>query len=417
MKVLILGSGAREHALAWKFSKSNRLTGLFIGPGNAGCGEIGTLISDLDPCNAKQVLEVCRNKHIDLVFVGNEAPLEAGIADALESAGIAVVGPKKASARLESSKVFSKEFMVKNQVPTALAKHFKDKKAFEEFISGIERKWVVKKSGLAAGKGVLESKDKAELLEFGRSILKDDELLVEEFLTGFEVSVFVLSDGKNYKVLPPCADFKKAKEGDQGRNTGGMGAICPVPTVTSELWEEIQKEVVETTMAGLNKEGINFKGVLFIGVMVTDQGPKVLEYNVRFGDPEAQVLLPLIKSDFANLCEAIIQGSLDQFHFQISDQSALGVVVASPGYPGNYEKNLPVTKMPETVSKKNKVFHASTKRDLDGTLKTTGGRCFTCVGIGESFKVARERAYKTAQNLNFKGAWFRKDIGEKFFLG
>jgi phosphoribosylamine--glycine ligase len=416
MKVLILGSGAREHALAWKFSKSNRLTGLFIGPGNAGCGEIGTLISDLDPCNAKQVLEVCRNKHIDLVFVGNEAPLEAGIADALESAGIAVVGPKKASARLESSKVFSKEFMVNNQVPTAEAKRFSDIKTFQEFISGIQGKWVVKKSGLAAGKGVLESEDTGELLDFGRSILKNDELLVEEFLTGFEVSVFVLSDGLNYKVLPPCADFKKAQEGDLGRNTGGMGAICPVPTVTSELWSRIQTEVVETTMKGLNKEGINFKGVLFIGVMVTETGPKVLEYNVRFGDPEAQVLLPLIKSDFANLCEAIVQGSLDQFHFQISDQSALGVVVASPGYPGNYEKNLPVTQIPETISTKNKVFHASTKRDLDNTLKTTGGRCFTCVGMGENFQVARERAYRTAQNLSFKGAWFRKDIGEKFFL-
>jgi phosphoribosylamine--glycine ligase len=229
MKVLILGSGAREHALAWKFSKSNRLTGLFIGPGNAGCGEIGTLVPNLDPCNPNQVLEVCHNNKIDLVFVGGEAPLEAGIADALESAGIAVVGPKKASARLESSKVFSKEFMVNNQVPTAEAKRFSDIKTFQEFISGIQGKWVVKKSGLAAGKGVLESEDTGELLDFGRSILKNDELLVEEFLTGFEVSVFVLSDGLNYKVLPLVQILRRLKKETSAETPGEWGRSARYP--------------------------------------------------------------------------------------------------------------------------------------------------------------------------------------------
>lgn len=415
MKVLILGSGARENALAWKFSHSHRISGLFVAPGNAGCAEMAVNLP-LDPCNSGQVIAACRDKGIDLVFVGSEAPLDAGVVDALKAEGIAAVGPEKRCARLESSKVFSKEFMVRNGIPTAAAREFSGYADFETYVKTLEGSpFVVKKSGLAAGKGVLETQSVEEALSFGQSVLKDDKLLVEEFLTGFEISVFVLSDGRDYAVLPPTADFKKAKESDQGPNTGGMGAICPVPTVTQELWKRILDEVVEPTMRGLNKDGLNYTGVIFIGVMVTSSGPRVLEYNVRFGDPETQVLLPLIQSDFGNLAEAMVKGRLASFPLEISKQAALGVVVAAQGYPGPYAKNVPVSHLPEENQGRFILFHANTVFGEDGRIETEGGRCFTCVGVSDDHFEAQKRAYRGADTVRFPGAWFRKDIGEKFF--
>ena len=305
MKVLILGNGAREHALAWKFSTSRRLCGLFIAPGNAGTASFGTNLPSVDPLNGAPVVAACQAHDVDLVFVGGETPLEAGVVDALRTAGIAAIGPDKHRALLESSKVFSKDFMVRNHLPTAAAQEFSDPQAYEKYVKSMAGKIVVKKSGLAAGKGVLETADQAEALAFGLDILKSDKLLVEEFLTGFEISVFVLSDGKDYVVLPPTADFKKAKDGDLGPNTGGMGAICPVPLVDAALWKQVLAETVEPTVAALNKDKLNYKGIVFIGLMITAQGPKILEYNTRFGDPETQALLSLIDSDFGDLAQAI----------------------------------------------------------------------------------------------------------------
>ena len=413
MTVLIVGNGAREHALAWKFSTSRRLTGLFIAPGNAGTAALGTNLPSVDPLSGPSVVEACRERGADLVFIGAEAYLEAGVADALQEAGIAVIGPRKKSAQLETSKVFSKDFMVRHSLPTAKAKEFTKAGPYEEFLKTAPGRLVVKKSGLAAGKGVLETDSPAEALAFGLDILKTDKLLVEEFLTGFEISVFVLSDGKDYVVLPPTADFKKAKEGDQGPNTGGMGAICPVPTVDSALWKRVLHETVAPTMNALNKDGLNYKGIVFIGLMLTADGPKILEYNVRFGDPETQALLTLIDSDFGDLVQAMADGTLAEYRLELSKKVALGVVVAAPGYPGDYPKDLPVEVLPADKEACYHLFHAGTT-GTPAAVHTGGGRCFTSVGVADTFEEARRRAYHGAAQVKFEGAWYRKDIGDKF---
>lgn len=412
MKVLILGNGAREHALAWKFSTSRRTCGLYVAPGNAGTAALATNLPDVDPHKGDAVVEACRTHGLDLVFVGAEAYLEAGVADALQAAGIAVIGPNKHSAQLESSKVFSKDFMVRNGLPTAAAREFADPEAYRAYLEGLSGKIVIKKSGLAAGKGVLETSDPAEALAFGLDILRTDKLLVEEFLTGWEISVFVLSDGKDYVVLPPTADFKKAKEGDLGPNTGGMGAICPVPQVDAGLWRRVLSETVGPTMAALNKDGLNYKGVVFLGLIITAQGPQILEYNVRFGDPETQSLLSLVESDFGDLVLAMADGTLAEYRLELSPKVALGVVVAAPGYPADYPRGIPVTGLPAFRAGSLHLFHASTVSD--GGTRTQGGRCFTAVGVADTFEEAKRRAYAGASQVSFEGAWYRRDIGDKF---
>ena len=416
VKVLVLGSGAREHTLAWKFAQSNRISGLYIAPGNAGTEEHGVNLPNLDPNNADAVLKACKDRSIEMVFVGPEEPLANGIVDMLSQSSVKVIGPGKDAARLESSKTFSKAFMLRHGIPTAGAKEFDDPGAFAKYIGKKKGRFVIKKNGLAAGKGVLESEDKSELASFGKKILETDSLLVEEYLEGWEVSLFALSDGTNYTLLPYCADFKKAEDDDLGANTGGMGSICPVPMVSENLKEKIIKTIVEPTFAGLKKEGLLYKGVVYFGLMITKTGPKLLEYNVRFGDPETQVLVPLIKSDFVNLCEAILDGTIDKFPLQISTNSALGVVVASPGYPGEYPKGVPVDSLPISKEAIQLVFHASTKKDSDGRVVTGGGRCFTVVGIGPNSLTANQRAYQAVTEVVFDGAWWRTDIGQKFFM-
>ena len=415
MRVLILGSGAREHAVAWKFSKSHRISGLYIAPGNAGTDDLGENLPDLNPEDPKEVLGACKDRRIDMVFIGPEAPLVAGVADILREEGIPVFGPGRNAAKLESSKVFSKEFMRRNAIPTAKAQCIDSLESLERELENMRGKVVLKKNGLAAGKGVFESSDREKLYDFGEKILGNDTLLLEEFLEGYEISVFCLIDGEQYKILPVCADFKKAQEGDVGPNTGGMGAICPVPSVSGHLMDAIQKEVVEPTMRGMAKENLIYRGVLYFGLMVTEKGPKLLEYNVRFGDPETQVLLPLIDSDFGNLAEATCTGRLSDFPLQISPHYSLGVVVASKGYPGAYQKEIPVKPIPIFPEKDALVFHASTKKEGDSIL-TGGGRCFTVVGLGPTLLNANVRAYEAVSRVMFKGAWHRNDIGKKFFI-
>lgn len=415
MKVLVLGSGAREHAIAWKFSKSNRITGLYIAPGNAGTDELGENI-DIDPLDLDAVVHTCREKTIDFVFVGPEGPLAAGIVDRLDAEKIPVFGPPKGAARLESSKTFSKQFMVRHSIPTAAAADFKDFQSFKEAVQRSKGAMVVKKNGLASGKGVLESEDKEEMLAFGAEILKTDSLLFEEFLNGYEISLFALTDGSTYTLLPPTADFKKAFDGDKGPNTGGMGAICPVPVVDSKMIARIRTEIVEPTFKGMEEEGLQYKGVLYFGLMVTKKGPYLLEYNARFGDPETQVLLPVINSDFLSICEAVYGGKLSQFSLQISGDSTLGVVVASPGYPGDHPVDIPVTAIPKTLEKQTLIFHANTVRTQDRKVLTKGGRCFTVVGRASNIFDASKLAYEAAAKIKFEGAWFRRDIGLKFFI-
>lgn len=416
MKALIIGSGAREHALAWKFSTSKRISGLYTLPGNAGTAELGDNITGVDINDFKSVITICKERNINLVFVGPEAPLASGFSDSIQAAGINVVSPLQEAARLESSKLFSKQFMTRHGIPTAEAREFTAYEDFETYIQSTTGMRVVKKNGLAAGKGVLESDNPETLLAFGKSVLESDSLLVEEYLQGYEISIFALFDGEHYLLFPPCADFKKAGPGDTGPNTGGMGAICPVPGIDRSLLEQIEREIVVPSFEGIKSDGLPYTGFLYFGLMITDSGPKLLEYNVRLGDPEAQVLIPLIQSDFGNLMDAVVQKSLDRFPLRIADMAAVGVVIASEGYPGAYTKGIPVTQIPENNHKKKFVFHASTLGGSDREVQTGGGRCFTAVGLHHEILEAQRIAYALAEGVRFEGAWYREDIGNKFFF-
>jgi phosphoribosylamine---glycine ligase len=420
MKVLVLGSGAREHAIVWKLSKSNRITGLFAAPGNAGTAALAKNV-DVDIMDGEAVCATAASLGADLVFIGPEGPLAAGVADALRAAGSLVFGPGASSARLESSKSFARALMERYGIPCAKSARF-ERGQYHQFKKYVDDCWrkgaarlVVKKSGLAAGKGVLEAREKAEALSFGEAVLKDDEAVVEEFLSGWELSLFAVCDEESYVLLPPCADHKKAGEGDTGPNTGGMGAICPVPPADRALMAGIDRDIVAPTFKAMKKEGLTYRGVLFFGIMVTESGPKLLEYNVRFGDPETQSLLPLLKTDFLDLAEAAARGRVKELSPEFSDESAVGIVVAAPGYPDAYPKGLAVESAALTSLRDAVVFHASTSVAGDGTLRTGGGRCFTAVGMAGDLLAASAVAYEAAKRVRFEGAWFRSDIGRKFY--
>ncbi|MFW5844113.1 MAG: phosphoribosylamine--glycine ligase [Spirochaetota bacterium] len=413
MRVLVLGRGAREHALAWKFSRSRKISGLFVAPGNAGTDEIATNLSGVGENDVETVIEQCRELQINLVFVGGETALAEGIVDRLKAEGIPTIGPGKKSAQLESSKAFSKDFMSRHAIPTAEYKTFTYLPAFEEYLDGLQGKVVIKKSGLAGGKGVLESEDREELRSFGAAVLEDDSLVVEEFLTGYELSVFALTDGKKYVLLPPCADYKKAGAGTTGPNTGGMGAVCPVPWVVEGDWSRLVEEVVEPTFRGMAADGLGYRGVLYFGLMITPEGPKVLEYNVRFGDPETQALMPLIRNDFVDLCRNMLKGTIPDVEIQTTGDVAVGVVVASDGYPNQESKPARVEGLPEWTDRLH-VFHAGTRRE-EGAILTPSGRCFTVVGTAQDLLAARSLAYQGAHAVSFEGAWYRPDIGARIF--
>jgi phosphoribosylamine--glycine ligase len=417
MNTLILGSGAREHALAWAFARDAAKGGrIYCAPGNAGTGNLATNVA-LDPDNPAAVVAAAREFDIGLVVVGPEVPLAAGVVDALGAAGIAAFGPGKMAARLESNKAFARAFSERQDVPCAATARFSEASALRRFV-GEKRgaRLVLKKSGLAAGKGVLESDDSAELLAFGEEVLRTDELLAEEFLVGRELSVFALCDGERYAILPACADHKKAGAKDTGPNTGGMGAVCPVPYADEATMARVEREIVAPSFRGMASEGLSYKGVLFFGVMLTQAGPKLLEYNVRFGDPETQSLLPLLKTNIGELCGAVARGALGDIQPRFSDEVACGVVVAAPGYPGAYPKRLAV-ELPGEAGEGQLLFHASTSRGSAGRVLTGGGRCFTAVGLGKDWPAARSRAYELARKVRFEGAWFRPDIGEKMYGG
>ena len=418
MKVLILGSGAREHAIAWKLSQSPHVRKLFAGPGNAGTAEICTNLPDVDPMSFPTVLTAVSQCSADCVFVGPETPLAAGIVDCLAGKGIPAFGPDKHAAQLESSKAFSKAFLVRNGIPTAGAAELADAAALEAYLADrAGQRLVVKKSGLAAGKGVLESSRTEELLAFGAAALMDDRILVEEFLEGWEVSVFGVSDGKTHVVLPACSDFKKAHEGDTGPNTGGMGSICPVPPAGGAVMRRIQQEIVEPTYSAFAREGLAYTGVLYFGLMITQAGPRVLEFNVRFGDPETQALMPVLPFDLGELLEACVGKELAAFASGRDTSSpagaALGVVIAGEGYPDSSIGPAAVRLAPG-LPEHTQVFHASTFRQKDGALYAKGGRCFTAVGHAADLAAAAARAYALAEKITFKGSWYRRDIGRKF---
>ncbi|MBN1524157.1 MAG: phosphoribosylamine--glycine ligase [Spirochaetales bacterium] len=416
MKVLVVGSGAREHAVTWLLSKSKIITSIYIAEGNAGTALLGRNLTGVSPLDAGAILAAIKEHQIDWVVVGPEAPCAEGVVDAIQEAGIPVFGPNQSAAQLESSKLYSKQFLKAHKIPTAAGIEFFSAGEFESYIlSNRDKKMVIKKNGLAAGKGVLESSDTMELIDFGKNVLHDDSLLVEEFLEGWETSVFALTDGKDYKLLLPCADYKKANDGDIGPNTGGMGSVCPVPKVDGSLMKKIENDIVAPTFAGLEKDGIGYKGIVYFGIMVTKDGPKVLEYNIRFGDPEAQVLLPLIKTDFGEILKAIFEEKLGSLKIEFHKKAAVTVVVAADGYPGNYEKGIPVMPIEAPDENEAVIFHASTYFSSAKDVFTGGGRCFTVSGFGKDLKAAAANAYKHIDKVRFIGAWYRKDIGRKFY--
>ena len=422
MNILLLGSGGREHAFAWKIVQSPDCSNLYVAPGNAGTAAIAINVS-LGITDFEAIKNFILSKSIGLVVVGPEEPLVKGIVDFLqnqpETATIPVVGPSQLGATLEGSKDFSKRFMMRNGVPTAAYETFTASE-LEEGLAYLERQKlpiVLKADGLAAGKGVLicltleEAKTslKEMLLDqkFGEASSK---VVIEEFLTGIELSVFVATDGKNYKILPEAKDYKRIGEGDTGLNTGGMGAVSPVIFADKAFMKKVEERVVKPTVEGLAKEGIPYKGFLFIGLMNNEGDPFVIEYNVRMGDPETEAVLPRIKSDFLGLLEGIATENLANYTLEISNDYATTVVMVSGGYPGDYEKGFPIDLPTEHVG--SVIFHAGTAFNSQGELINQGGRVLAITGQGETLAEALDHAFSTVNSITWNKAYFRKDIGQ-----
>ncbi|MFZ6011335.1 MAG: phosphoribosylamine--glycine ligase [Bacteroidota bacterium] len=420
MNILIIGNGGREHALAWKMRQSPQCDKLYVAPGNAGTA----LVAENVPITTEDFYRLgqfCQEKKIDLIVVGPEAPLVEGIRDYFESnpwlKDILMVGPGKKGAMLEGSKDFSKQFMLRHGIPTAKARTFSAADVNEAFdyISSCKPPIVLKADGLAAGKGVIISLSQAE----AKAVIKDmlvnkkfgeasTKVLIEEFLNGIELSVFVLTDGKDYVILPEAKDYKRIGEGDTGPNTGGMGAVSPVVFANEAFMQKVEERVVKPTIAGLNREAIEYKGFIFVGLMNVGGNPYVIEYNARMGDPETQAVMPRIKNDLVELLEAAAKGELKGKEIEVDDHHAVTIALVSGGYPGDYEKG----KVINGLQNKGEgfVFHAGTKQHLQSVV-TDGGRVLAITGKGNSLDNARKSAYDTAANISWDGLYFRKDIG------
>lgn len=414
MKVLLIGSGGREHALAWKLAQSSKLTQLYAAPGNPGIAEHATIVAvDIDDHQA--VTAFCHEKKIDLVVVGPEAPLVAGLADALRAENIMVFGPSAAAAQLEGSKGFTKDLCARYDIPTGAYRRFSHPAEAKAYVQQQGAPIVVKADGLAAGKGVTVAMTVDEALAaiddcfdgaFGAA---GAEVVVEAFLDGEEASFFCLSDGRTALALATAQDHKRVGDGDTGPNTGGMGAYSPAPVMTPEMVSRTMKEIIEPTIRGMAESGYPFAGVFFAGLMITAKGPELIEYNVRFGDPECQVLMMRLKSDLLELLYAAATGTLDQVSAEWSDDVALTVVMASKGYPGAYEKNTPISRLPQT-STGEKVFHAGTALK-DGALVATGGRVLNVTAMGKTVAEAKARAYALVDRTEWQNGFCRRDIG------
>lgn len=420
MNILILGSGGREHAFAKKLSESTKISNLYVAPGNAGTDAIATNLA-INPTDFAQVKETVLQHDINMVVVGPEAPLVDGVHDFFladeELKNIPVIGPKKDGALLEGSKDFSKQFMEKHNIPTARYQSFTTDTLAEgkKFLETLDAPYVLKADGLAAGKGVLILNDleeaKAELEEmlsnqkFGSA---SSTVVIEEFLKGIELSVFVLTDGKNYKILPSAKDYKRIGEGDTGLNTGGMGAISPVPFATDDFLTKVEELVVKPTIDGLQKDGIDYRGFIFIGLMNDNGNPSVVEYNVRMGDPETEVVLPRIQSDLLDLFEGVATQTLGDKSYEVTPQTATTVMLVSGGYPEAYEKGKEITGF-NTVDD-SIVFHAGTTLK-DGKVVTSGGRVMAITSFGDSMDEALEKSYKSIDKISFDKMNYRKDIG------
>ena len=418
MNILLIGSGGREHALAWKIRQSPLCHTLYIAPGNAGTAREGINVP-LNPLDFKAITDFCAEKNINLMVVGPEAPLVNGLRDHLEQhlPNLAIVGPGKAGAQLEGSKNFSKAFMLRHGIPTARAHTFTSGQLAEAltFLNETTPPYVLKADGLAAGKGVIITSNKhlaeeeLKLMLSGRKFGDaGTTVLIEEYLSGTELSVFVLTDGHNYVLLPEAKDYKRIGEGDTGPNTGGMGAVSPVPFANTDFMKKVARQIVEPTLAGLKKENIPYRGFIFIGLMNVAGNPFVIEYNCRMGDPETQAVMPRLESDLTDLLWKTATGSLNNTTVNISPHTAVTVVMASGGYPGEFEKNHPIAGLEKPGPAL--CFHAGTLQ-VNQTILTQGGRVLAITGLGNSIDEARQKAYATVSQISWTNAYFRRDIG------
>ncbi|EGG81485.1 phosphoribosylamine-glycine ligase [Lachnospiraceae bacterium 2_1_46FAA] len=418
MKVLIVGSGGREHAIAWSVAKSDKVDKIYCAPGNAGITEFAECVN-IGAMEFDKLVQFAKEKEIDLTVIGMDDPLVAGVVDAFEAEGLRVFGPNKAAAILEGSKAFSKDLMKKYNIPTAAYENFDNPEDALAYLETAKFPIVLKADGLALGKGVLICNTLEEAKDGVKSIMLDKKfgtagntMVIEEFMTGREVSVLSFVDGKTIKTMTSAQDHKRAKDGDEGLNTGGMGTFSPSPFYTKEVEEFCEKYVYQATVDAMRKEGREFKGIIFFGLMLTADGPKVLEYNARFGDPETQVVLPRMKTDIIDVFEACIDGRLDEIELEFEDNAAVCVVLASDGYPLAYEKGFEIAGLEEFNKHDGYYcFHAGTKWE-DGKIVTNGGRVLGITAKGADLKEARANAYKATEWVQFANKYKRNDIGK-----
>lgn len=417
MKVLIIGAGGREHALAWKIKQSPKVKELYVAPGNAGTSKISV---NLDLRSSEEIINWLRENSVDLVVVGPDDYLAGGIVDEVNNLGIKVFGPTKTASQIEWSKVFAKKFMQEENIPTAYYKVFTDAQAAQKYIRNQKLPLVIKASGLALGKGVIiaethEEADKAIADAITKNIFGEagKEIVIEEYLDGVEISVHAFCDGENVVMFPPSQDRKRIYKNDRGPNTGGMGTIAPLPNISKEQLEEIKTKIVIPTIQGLKKIDRTFIGVLFPGIMLTSNGPKVIEFNARFGDPETQSYIRILETDLVDIMLACIDGNLDKQEVVWSNKSACCIVLASGGYPGSYEKGKEVKGLNGDLSAEIEIFHAGTKT-YNEKVFTNGGRVLGVTSVGANLKEALGDAYKTVNQISFEGMQYRKDIGHKY---
>ena len=420
MKVLIVGSGGREHAIAWKVARSPKVDKIYCAPGNAGISQVAECVP-IGAMEFQKLVAFAKEKEIDLTVIGMDDPLVGGVVDVFEEAGLRVFGPRKNAAVLEGSKAFSKNLMKKYNIPTAAYETFTDPDKAIAYLETARMPIVLKADGLALGKGVLICQTREEAKEGVRTLMLDkkfgsagDEIVIEEFMTGREVSVLSFVDGNVVKIMSSAQDHKRAQDGDQGLNTGGMGNFSPSPFYTQEVDAFCQKYIYQPTVDAMKAEGRPFKGVIFFGLMLTKDGPKVLEYNARFGDPEAQVVLPRLENDIVDVFEACIDGTLDQTELNFDNEKAtVCVILASDGYPVEYKKGFPIQGLENFEGKDGYyVFHSGTKFDEQGRIVTNGGRVLGVTANGATLKEARENAYKATEWVSFENQYMRHDIGK-----
>ena len=417
MKILVVGGGAREHTLIWKLAQSPKVTEIYAAPGNAGTAQLSHNL-DIQPTDIESLLKAAQDKHIDLTVVGPEAPLADGITDQFLIRGMQIFGPTRAATEIEASKVFAKELMQKYHIPCARSASFSEYASAKEYVQQQQPPLVIKADGLAAGKGVtvVESIPQAVAILYNLMELKTlgsagDKVVIEEYLSGDEMSAFAFTDAHTVIPMVPACDYKRIYDGGRGPNTGGMGSYSPPHFSSPALTEAVTKNVLESAVKAMRDERRPYKGALYSGLMITKNGPKVLEFNARFGDPETQVTLPRLKTDLVDIMLAVVNNKLDQINVEWSDDACVGVVMSSAGYPGSYKTGFPITGLDE-LDDEILVFHAGTKVGSNGEVLTNGGRVLTVVATGKTISEAREKVYSNLPRIHFEGCYYRKDIAE-----